>query len=108
MILVGQEKLLSKPVDSTRRERRAIKLFAVVLVAVCVAAVIVAANRGGSGPGCVSVSTPSYTGAVVASQCGAQARASCRAAYATRTVDVLARALRAACPKAGYPPPPTG
>jgi hypothetical protein len=106
MILVGQEKLLSKPVDSTRRERRAIKLFAVVLVAVCVAAVIVAVNRGGSRAGCVSVSTPSYTGAVVASQCGAQAKASCRAAYATKAGgDVLAGALRAACPKAGYPAP---
>ncbi len=107
MILVGQEKALAEPVSSTRRERRAIKLFAVALVAVCLAAVLVAVDRSRrqARAHCVRVSVASYTGAVTAEECGARAAAWCRTAYAAGPGDALARALRSACPRAGYPPP---
>ncbi len=107
MILVGQEKALAEPVSSTRGERRAIKVFAVVLVAVCVAAVIVAVDRSRrqARAHCVSISVASYTGAVTAEQCGARAAAWCRTAYAAPPGDSVARALRTACPRAGFRPP---
>jgi hypothetical protein len=107
MILVGQEKLLAEPVKSTGGERRAIKLFVAALVLVCLAAVVIAVDRSrsSSNAGCVTVSVPSYTGAVSAEQCGARAAAWCRTAYTSGAQDDLARALRVECPRRGYPPP---
>jgi hypothetical protein len=107
MILVGQEKRLTEPVTSTGAERRAIKLFAAALVVVCLAAVAVAVERSHrqTSAGCVTVTVPSYTGAVSSQECGARAAAWCRAAYASAAGDALARALRDACRRQGHPPP---
>jgi hypothetical protein len=105
MILVGQEKRLAQPVGATRRERRAIKLFAAVLTLACVAAVAVYAARDDPGPRCVTVTFASFTGGVSAQQCGARAAAWCRTAYAAGSGDRLAAAVRSRCRQAGYPPP---
>jgi hypothetical protein len=107
MILVGQEKRLAEPVTSTGAERRAIKVFAAVLLVVCLAAVAVAVerSRSQSNAGCVTVTVPSYTGAVSAEECGAKAAAWCRTAYASAAGDALASALRSACRRHGHPPP---
>jgi hypothetical protein len=105
MIMVGQERRLSRPLAISRRERGAIAGFAGLLLVGCVVAVVVYANRGSAGTRCVTAAVASYTGGVSLRQCGAKAAAWCREAYAASAEDVVARAVRTACRRSGYPPP---
>jgi hypothetical protein len=105
MIMIGQGKRLAEPVAATGRERRATKALVGLLLAACIAAVIVYLNRGSTGSHCVTVAVASYTGGVSIERCGAKAAAWCRDAYATTADDSLARAVRSACRRSGYPPP---
>jgi hypothetical protein len=87
----------------TRRDKRFIVVAGAVIVAALggVGAWAAAApgSYGRSHDGCITVSMPSTTGGALVHQCGADARASCRRAYAHQ--DKLALLTRPQCRLAG-------
>jgi hypothetical protein len=100
MVLVGHAQRQGQPL--TRRQR-----WAVLLVAAAIAVgAVVAIAVGGSGPvsanGCVNVTVPSATGALMLHQCGPSARSWCRAEYTEH--GTLAQLIQQQCRLAGFRP----
>jgi hypothetical protein len=85
----------------SRRELRVLALVAAILAIAAAVAVYAAVHHGTSkaAAGCVEVNAPSTTGAATLHACGADAARWC----ATQTTgDTVARAVLAACARAGY------
>lgn len=103
MPLEGQWARQNAPLRPTsRRERRLLALFLVLIVA-GVAAVLYATLHGSAAKqsGCVSVTAATSTGGATLQQCGAAARAWCRE-QGPRT-DAFAQQVQAACERARVP-----
>jgi hypothetical protein len=94
----------------TRRDKRAMLIIGVFVLAVFAGVGIWAAVRpgsyGASRNGCITVNMPSTTGGALIHGCGHRARVMCRAAYAGH--DAAARLTRPQCRLAGISPPPAG
>jgi hypothetical protein len=92
----------------TRRDRRIMVIVGAVAVAVLGGVGLWAAadpgSYGRSHAGCITVSMPSSTGGALLHQCGANARATCRGAYARH--DKIALLTRPQCRLAGLGPSP--
>jgi len=90
----------------TRRDKRGIAIVgAVVLAAGAGVGIWAAVNPGGYGQsrdGCVTVTAPSSTGGGLLHECGADAKAMCRAAFAHD--DQLSLLTRPQCRLAGLGP----
>jgi len=93
------------PPASVRGEKR--RLFVLVIAIALVLAGVAAWSAlhkdrySRSGRGCFSITIPSSTGGALLHQCGARARASCRAAL--RHHDQLSLLMRPPCRSAGLP-----
>jgi len=90
----------------TRRDKRMMAAIGAVLVAVLAGVGIWAAVRpgsyGASRDGCVTVTLPSSTGGALIHQCGGEARALCRHAFAS--TDKVSMLTRPQCRLAGLGP----
>jgi len=90
----------------TRRDKRRIAAVVAAILLVLAAVAVWAALRpgsyGSSRAGCITVTIPGSTGGQLIHQCGAQARASCRHAYAS--TSKIALLTRPQCRLAGITP----
>ncbi|MGO8961629.1 MAG: hypothetical protein ACLQFR_30290 [Streptosporangiaceae bacterium] len=90
----------------TWHDKRRVALVGVAVVLVLAAVAVWAANRpgsyGSSRNGCITVTLPSTTGGALIHQCGADARATCKRAYAG--ADKVSRLTRPQCRLAGLTP----
>jgi hypothetical protein len=82
-----------------RADRRAVAAAA-LLVAVVLAWLVLAGGGDPAQAGCVNVTAASTTGGARMHACGADARRWCRSEAGAQ--DTVARAVRAACRRAGY------
>jgi hypothetical protein len=91
---------------ATRRDKRIMiaagAALVLVLAAVSVWAAVRPGNYGSSRDGCITVTIPSSTGGGLIHQCGGQARATCRHAFAA--TDKLTLLTRPQCRLAGLAP----
>ena len=89
----------------SRREKWTLAVVGAGLAVFAVVLVIALAGPGQStARGCVDLSIVSSTGAGAIHQCGADARALCRAATATAAAaNETGREIRATCRKDGFP-----
>jgi hypothetical protein len=94
----------------TGREKRRLIAGLIVLVIVLAGVGIWAAARpggyGASKNGCITVTLPSTTGGALMHQCGAEARATCKRAFAA--TGKVAALTRPQCRLAGLSPPAYG
>jgi hypothetical protein len=104
MVLVGHSQRLAEPL--TRRERRTMAAFGVLLVAAVIAvAVLVTTGNGGgsvSRNGCVSILVAGSTGVELLHECGAPARSWCKSELGRRSTFALKLAVQ--CRLAGIDP----
>jgi hypothetical protein len=91
----------------TRRDKRVVAVAAVAIAVLLGGVGVWAANHPGSygrsRGGCITVSLPSTTGGALMHQCGGNARATCRKAFARH--DKIARLTRPQCRLAGLARP---
>ena len=90
----------------TRRDKRRVAIFGVAALLLLAAVAVWAANRpgsyGSSRNGCITVTLPSSTGGALIHQCGADARDTCKRAYAG--TDKVSQLTRPQCRAAGLTP----
>ena len=103
----GHARRLREPLGLSRRDRRLLALIAGVFVATALALGIYAIAKGGRtlGPGCISATFASATGGGEIRNCGAQARNTCRQAFAMNAATAPGTgAIQHACRATGYTP----
>ena len=90
----------------TGRDKRRVAVIGVAALLILAAIAVWAANRPGSygtsRSGCITVTMPSTTGGALIHQCGADAKATCKHAYAG--TDKVSQLTRPQCRLAGLTP----